>query len=166
MSKHQVLIALGGNLGDRESMLASARQAMQGYLEIDAESGVYETEPWGFEDQPMFLNQVIRGRTDLAPAALLAALKATETELGRRASFRYGPRQIDLDLLAFDDRVVEQEDLVVPHPRMPQRAFVLVPLAEVAPDWTHPITGRTAEQMLTELDRSSVHPWPGDQEKE
>ncbi|MGA9533710.1 MAG: dihydropteroate synthase [Anaerolineales bacterium] len=166
MSNHQVLVALGSNLGDRAALLAAARRAMAEYLEIDAESKIYQTEPWGYADQPMFLNQVIGGRTELAPAALLAALKATERDLGRKESFRNGPRQIDLDLLAYNDRVVEQDGLMVPHPRLAERAFVLVPLVDVAPDWTHPESGQTAGQMLKGLDRSTVHEWREEQKME
>jgi dihydropteroate synthase/2-amino-4-hydroxy-6-hydroxymethyldihydropteridine diphosphokinase len=166
MSNHQVLIALGSNLGDRLAMLSAARQAMGRYLEIDAESSIYQTEPWGYTDQPMFLNQVIGGRTALTPAALLAELKATEQDLGRQASFRYGPRQIDLDLLAYDDRTIEQDGLIVPHPRLAERAFVLVPLAEVAPDWIHPVSGQTTGEMLDRVDRSGVHEWHAEQNTE
>lgn len=166
MSIHQVFIALGSNLGDRAAMLAAARQAMAEVLEIEAESTIYQTDPWGYQDQPQFLNQVIRGRCELEPLPLLAALKAIEADLGRQPSFRYGPRGIDLDLLAYDDRVLQENGLVVPHPRMSERAFVLVPLAEIAPEWTHPVTGRTAAEMLEPLNRSTVREWRADQETE
>jgi len=106
---------------------------------ILAESKIYETPAWGFEDQPAFLNMAIKGKTDLQPEPLLKYLKQLEARLGREPSFHWGPRLIDIDLLFYDELVLDTPQLVIPHPRLHERAFVLVPLADIAPDLVHPI---------------------------
>jgi 2-amino-4-hydroxy-6-hydroxymethyldihydropteridine diphosphokinase len=133
----EAFVALGSNLGDRAANLKRARDAMAaGPLRIDAASSVYETEPWGPVPQGPYLNQVVRGATELAPRALLAALHTIETELGRRRKreVRFGPRTIDLDILVYGELSLAEPDLEIPHPRILERPFVLVPLAEIAPD--------------------------------
>jgi 2-amino-4-hydroxy-6-hydroxymethyldihydropteridine diphosphokinase len=129
--------ALGSNLGDRAGNLARARAALAaGPLKPFAASSVYETEPWGPVAQGPYLNQVVRGETGLAPRALLAALAGIEIDLGRdrKREVRFGPRVIDLDILTYDDIRLSEPDLEIPHPRLLERAFVLVPLAEIAPE--------------------------------
>ncbi len=133
----EVFVALGTNLGDRAANLARARAALAaGPLQSLAASSVYETEPWGPVPQGPYLNQAVRGTTALAPRALLAALAKIETELGRnrKQEMRFGPRVIDLDILLYDDLELMEPDLEIPHPRLLERAFVLVPLAEIAAD--------------------------------
>jgi 2-amino-4-hydroxy-6-hydroxymethyldihydropteridine diphosphokinase len=133
----EAFVALGSNLGDRAANLARARAALDGGpLKLAAQSSVYETEPWGPVAQGPYLNQVVRGTTSLAPRALLSALFAIETKLGRdrRQEVRFGPRVIDLDVLLYGDLAITEPDLEIPHPRLLERAFVLVPLAEIAPD--------------------------------
>jgi 2-amino-4-hydroxy-6-hydroxymethyldihydropteridine diphosphokinase len=133
----EAFVALGSNLGDRAANLARARAALDsGPLKLTAISSVYETEPWGPVAQGRYLNQVVRGMTELAPQALLAALFEIETQLGRdrRQEVRFGPRVIDLDVLLYGDLKIAEPDLEIPHPRLLERAFVLVPLAEIAPD--------------------------------
>lgn len=155
--KHVIYLALGSNLGDR---LANLRQAL-GYLppavEVVAGSTVYETPPWGYLEQPPFYNQVVRAVTDLSPQALLAYLKEIEQRQGRTETVRFGPRPIDIDILFYDDLELETPQLGIPHPRMEGRAFVWVPLAEIAPDLIHPKLGKTAVQVVSELDCSGIH---------
>jgi len=156
-----VLIGLGSNLGDRLENLRRAQEALRAHLQILRASRVYLTEPWGYADQPTFLNQVLVGQTDLPPHALLDAAKSIELELGREPTFRYGPRVIDIDILAYGDLVLKTPRLTIPHPRLAERAFVLVPLAEVAPKWRHPITGLTATEMLAKVGAEGVKPFEG-----
>ena len=126
---------------------------------VQESSPVYETQPWGVTDQPAFLNMVLSGKTHLAPLALLAHLKELETRLGRLPSIRYGPRRIDIDILFFDDILLDTPELSIPHPNLHQRAFVLVPLADLAPELIHPRLGKTVRQMLALVDTSGVKIW-------
>ncbi len=146
------MIALGSNVGDREGNLRRAVSAIGARTRLVAASSVYETEPMYREDQEWFLNCVVVVETDLEPGALLAWLKETEAEMGRdpRAS-RNAPRVIDMDILFYGDRVVSGPSLQVPHPGIPERAFVLVPLDEVRPRLVHPVLGKTAAELLGEL---------------
>jgi len=144
-----VYLGLGTNLGDRRAQLAGALERLGGVVEIDAISRVYESEPVGYREQPVFWNLVLRGGTDLEPEPLLEATQAIERELGRRRSFRNAPRPIDIDMLLFDDEVRVDGTLQLPHPRMLERGFVLRPLAELDPELRHPVTGRTIREELT-----------------
>lgn len=155
-SKEIVHIALGSNLGDRAANLAHATDLMDEVIQISAASSIYETPPWGVIDQPRFLNQVIKGCTTLAPINLLYELKAIERLMGRRETVRYGPRIIDLDILLYGQRVIQYNRLQVPHPRMLERAFVLVPLAEVSPGLVIPGSGQAVETLLKQIDPSGV----------
>lgn len=135
------LIGLGGNLGDVPAAIGAALARLEDSgIKILARSSLYRTSPWGVVEQPDFVNACALGDTTLAPAGLLAATQAVERDLGRQAGLRWGPRPIDLDILAFDDVAMDAPDLTLPHPRLRERAFVLVPLAEIAPDWV--IAGR------------------------
>jgi len=147
----EVFIALGSNLGDRAGNLARARSALAAEVTIRAQSSVRETRPQYVTDQPPFLNMVLRGTTDLAPGALLDFLKKIERNLGRKPTRRFGPRMIDLDILYYEDKIVNEADLVLPHPRIAERDFVLLPLAEIAANHRHPVTGRTTVEMLDVL---------------
>lgn len=148
MKEHIVYLALGSNLGDRLANLKQAISSLTPQLDIKAKSSVYETPPWGFEDQPKFLNQVIKGQTYLDPEPLLKHLKRLEVALGRKESFPNGPRLIDMDLLFYDDLIVEKPSLVIPHSRVHERAFVLLPLTDIAPDLVHPGNKKSVREML------------------
>ena len=144
-------IGLGTNLGDRKENLSKAIEAISLKMSISKQSSLYETTAWGYTDQPDFLNQVIQVETDLSPLRLLNFLKKTEVKLGRVENFRYGPRLIDIDILFYDDLVITTSRLQIPHPMLPERAFVLVPLNEIAPGYIHPILKKTVAELLVEL---------------
>jgi 2-amino-4-hydroxy-6-hydroxymethyldihydropteridine diphosphokinase len=149
MNESTVYLALGANLGDRLHNLRAAIERLRADVLVDRMSAVYETEPAYVIDQPRFLNMVLRGRTALEPASLLAVLKQIERDLGRAIGPRFGPRLIDLDILLYDDLVIATAELTIPHPRMAERPFVLVPLAEIAHHLTPPGWNRTVGAMAT-----------------
>ena len=152
-----VYIALGANLGNREANLRMALRAMTRMAHVQAVSSLYETEPEGAAAQPAFHNAVCRIETGLEPLPLLRFLKTLEHEIGRRPTAEPGaPRPIDLDILLFDDRVVDTDGLTIPHPRMTARPFVLQPLAELAPDTTIPDTDETVAALAKKVGQAGV----------
>ena len=147
-----VAVGLGSNLGDRLANLQNGGRFLRRLLEGIEFSRVYETEPVGFTDQNAFLNACVRGTTRLSPRQLLDELKHMERLAGRTsAGPRYGPRVLDLDLLLYGDCVIQEPDLSIPHPRLRQRAFVLVPLRDIAADWRVPASGAGPERTVREL---------------
>jgi 2-amino-4-hydroxy-6-hydroxymethyldihydropteridine diphosphokinase len=153
-----VYLALGSNIGDREKNLREAIRLLgeSNVRELKL-SSIYETEPVDYLDQAWFLNAVLSAQTDLSPAALLRALRDIESRMGSKKAFAKGPRLIDLDILLYDDATIDTPELQIPHPRMLQRNFVLVPLAEIAPVLRHPYWPATAAECLSRSpDRSEV----------
>ena len=152
MSNREVLLALGSNVGNRLAMLEKALRALdKAGLSITDKSRVWETEPWGVTDQPRFLNMCAKAKTELEPEELLAAVKGVEQELGREKRVHWGPREIDVDILLIGSEIVELPSLRVPHPLMQERAFVLVPLCEIAPEACHPLFHKTVRELLDML---------------
>ena len=151
-----IIIALGANLpsrfGDPAQTLLAARAAMdESGLRVVAESRIWLTAPVPLSDQPWYHNAVVAVETGLAPLAILERLQEIEYDFGRVRTSRNAPRLLDLDLVAYDDVIVDRPALIVPHPRMHERAFVLRPMAEIAPDWRHPVSGLTMDQMIAAL---------------
>ena len=144
-------LGLGTNLGDREDNLRGAVAALASFAKLGALSGVWETAPLYVVDQPAFLNMAACIQTDLAPLALLDRLKGLEDALGRVKSIRFGPRLIDLDILFHGQAVMESERLTLPHPRLSERRFALAPMAEIAADLIHPVSGLSISEMLERL---------------
>jgi 2-amino-4-hydroxy-6-hydroxymethyldihydropteridine diphosphokinase len=153
------VIALGANLGDRLATLTDSVRQIGRLGSIVAVSSLYDTEPVGYSDQPRYLNGVLLLETGLEPDELLDALQRIEHDLGRVRSFRNAPRTLDLDLLFHGNRVMQTDRLTVPHPRLHERAFVLVPLSELAPDLVHPVLGKPIRELLKALpDHGGVVP--------
>jgi 2-amino-4-hydroxy-6-hydroxymethyldihydropteridine diphosphokinase len=148
---NEVILGLGANEGDPWLQLRLAVARIAEVVTFGRVSSVYRTAPEGRPDQPDYLNLVCVGQTGLTPMELLQEMQAIERALGRDPRPRNAPRRIDVDLLAFADRVLSSPDLIVPHPRLQERAFVLVPLVEIAPGWRHPAIGLTAQELLAAL---------------
>lgn len=147
-----VYIGLGSNVGDRK---ANCRRAIEGLnskgIVVMKISSLYETKPWGLKEQPDFINMAAEVETGLPPEELLAAVKDIEKDMGRDSTVKWGPRIIDLDILFYDDIVVNINHLRIPHPLLHERDFVLAPLSEIAPDKVHPVLKKTVRQLKEEL---------------
>jgi len=141
-------LLLGTNLGDRAHNLTSAHRLLNEIGTIKALSPVYITAAWGLTDQPDFYNQAVALSTALEPGALLGAIRSIEIQTGRTDTVRWGPRILDIDILFYGDFIIETENLVIPHPRMHERRFALIPLHDICPDLIHPISGKTITEML------------------
>jgi 2-amino-4-hydroxy-6-hydroxymethyldihydropteridine diphosphokinase len=156
MAPNNIYLALGTNLGNRLRNLRAALAGLPPAVTVLETSPIYETQPWGVTDQPAFLNMVVKCETGRDSQELLVFLKGLETRLGRKPSFRYGPRKIDIDILFYGDLILSTPALTIPHPHLHERAFVLVPLADLAPELLHPLLGRTVRQLLAEVDATGV----------
>jgi 2-amino-4-hydroxy-6-hydroxymethyldihydropteridine diphosphokinase len=157
MKPYKVFLGLGSNLGDRAAFLQGAVDALKQVNGVKVVwcSSVYDTEPYGRKDQAAFLNAAVEIETALSPAELFPSLKRIEHQIGRTSSERWGPREIDIDLLLYDGLVYEDDHLKVPHPELARRKFVLIPLREIAPDLIHPVSGYTVEDLAQSSDDTS-----------
>jgi 2-amino-4-hydroxy-6-hydroxymethyldihydropteridine diphosphokinase len=151
-----VYIALGANLGDRRANLAEALRRMEPDINVEAVSALYESPPQPPAPPPAYLNAACRVTTQLEPRELLAYLKRIEREMGRQTTERWAPRPIDLDIALYDDRIIDEGDLVIPHPRIAERAFVLRPLLDLDPNLTHPVTGERIAELLRRLSEQTL----------
>lgn len=150
-----VYIAFGSNIGDRGKAIEDALALVeQNGMSITKKSKIYETEPYGYTDQPTFLNGAVEVKTDLSCREVLEKLLSIETEIGRVREFKWGPRIIDLDIIFYNDEIYDEEDLKVPHPDMKNRDFVLRPLRDICPNYIHPVFKKTVAELLGELSRS------------
>ena len=155
----RVLLGLGANLGDPVATITTALQRLnQSGVKILKRSGFYRTPPWGPVEQPPFINLCALAQTKLAPRDLLGVAHAVETELGRTRLLRWGPRLIDVDILAYGAEAIHEPDLEIPHPRMTERGFVLVPLLEIAPDWV--VQGRPVRDWAQSVDATGIERLP------
>jgi len=152
----RVILALGSNLGDRCANLRQALEEISAQVSIDKTSSIYETPPWGYIEQPIFLNQVLSGWTSLNPTELLVFLKGIERKMGRVKNFKNGPRLMDIDILLFGKQIVNTETLVIPHPRMLERGFVMLPLSEIEPDLIIPGTNKSVSEFLINVDQKGI----------
>ncbi|MDP2337972.1 MAG: 2-amino-4-hydroxy-6-hydroxymethyldihydropteridine diphosphokinase [Bacteroidota bacterium] len=148
----KLYLLLGGNLGDKQKIFSDARARLNEKVgKITALSAVYETEPWGFQSEDVFWNQVMEISTNLSPEEVLRQTQQIELELGRvRKTNQYDSRKIDIDILFYGDQVVEQENLSIPHPRIQERKFALIPLNEINPELIHPVFQKSIRQLLQE----------------
>ncbi|MCB0395323.1 MAG: 2-amino-4-hydroxy-6-hydroxymethyldihydropteridine diphosphokinase [Flavobacteriales bacterium] len=147
-----IFLLLGSNLGDRHANLALGRAHVEVNVgQITKTSAIYESEPWGLKDQPVFLNQAVELITSLSPQAVLKELKEMEQKAGRNEDHvRWGPRALDADILLFGQMVISETDLQVPHPRLHERRFALIPLAEIAAEQRHPLMNKAIADLLAE----------------
>lgn len=157
--REKIFISLGSNLGDKVHNLENASGKIQEKIgPITLHSNIYETEPWGYSRQPYFLNQVVQIETSLTPLQVLQLLMETETGMGRTRTFRNASRIIDLDILFYGEEIIHEKDLIIPHPSISARKFVLVPLSEIAPQFIHPVLKKPVKQLLDECtDSLEVH---------
>ncbi|HXL56811.1 MAG TPA: 2-amino-4-hydroxy-6-hydroxymethyldihydropteridine diphosphokinase [Chitinophagaceae bacterium] len=159
---NKAYLLTGGNLGNRLNNLDDAAKLIEQYCgKIVQQSSIYKTAAWGFKDQPDFYNQVLAITTNLSPEQLMQKLLAIEEKMGRKREVKMGPRIIDIDILLFNDEIIHQSHLSIPHPRLHERRFALTPLAEIAPNIIHPVLHKTSQELLLECsDTLDVHKMP------
>ena len=153
---HIVYISLGTNLGNRTANLKRAIASLPPQMTVKAKSNVYETPPWGYTEQDEFLNQAVQVTTYLEPEKLIKHIKRLEVAMGRKASFRYGPRLIDIDILFYDDEILDTPSLTIPHPNLHERGFVLLPMMDIAPDHVHPVMKKSIREIIGLCDLGGI----------
>jgi len=154
---NHIYLMIGGNIGDRLANLENARKSIEQRCgHIQKQSSIYETEAWGFKDQPAFYNQALCIETTLSPQDLITTLLAIEVDMGRERLIPLGPRTIDLDIIYYNQSIIESPGLSIPHPKIAVRNFVLAPLVEIAPDFEHPILKKTNFQLYEASTDTSV----------
>src|SRR5260221_2121632 len=156
MDEHMVYLALGSNLGNRAANLKEAINSLSPQMEVKAKSKVYETPPWGYAEQEKFFNQVVMVKTYVEPEPLLKHLKRLEVALGRVASFKNGPRLIAIDILFYDELVVESPALVIPHTHVHYIGIVILPMMDIAPDFIHPVKQRSIQDLIAGCDLHGI----------
>ena len=163
----KAFLLLGSNLGNRSRQLSSARNFLGEQAgKIAASSRIYQTQPWGITQQPLFLNQAVLLNTTLEPLLLLEKILAIEEQMGRHRAEKWGERIIDIDILFYEDRVIHHEKLTIPHPQFQFRNFAMAPMVELAPAWKHPVLGKTVSQLLQESsDPLRAEVWRSSQKK-
>ena len=151
-----IYIGIGSNLGNREENCERAIKLLESnHINVTKRSSMVETEPWGVKDQPKFINMAVEIKTDLKPEELLHLLKNIEAEIGRRPAEHWGPREIDLDILLYDDLILKTQELEIPHPHISEREFVLKPLSDIAPVKIHPVLKKSIKDLFLQFRRSS-----------
>ncbi|MDX1377746.1 MAG: 2-amino-4-hydroxy-6-hydroxymethyldihydropteridine diphosphokinase [Anaerolineales bacterium] len=153
---HIVYLSLGTNLGNRNANLKRAIASLPPQMTVKAKSNVYETPPWGYTEQDEFLNQAVQVTTYLEPEKLIKHIKRLEVAMGRKASFRYGPRLIDIDILFYDDEILDTPSLTIPHPNLHERGFVLLPMMDIAPDHVHPVMKKSIREIIGLCDLGGI----------
>lgn len=149
---HITYLLLGSNLGNRMKYIASAISEIEAKLgSIGRRSSIYQTASWGKHDQPDFINQVIELKTSLEPMDLLSGILGIEADLGRKRIEKWGSRTIDIDILLYDDQIINEPQLIIPHPYMAFRRFCLMPLCEIVPEFIHPVLKKNIQELLLEL---------------
>lgn len=150
---YKAFLSLGSNLGDRQTNLRLSIELLERFdLKIIKLSSIYETAAWGLTDQPAFLNQVIEVETEFLPGSLLMLCQEVEAQMGRQRVKKWGPRNIDVDILIYEDEIMDEDDLMIPHPFMHERRFILVPFCEIAPDLEHPVYDKTIKTLLKDCE--------------
>ncbi len=156
MRGKRIFLGIGSNIGDRKDNILKAIDLIGEKVDIENVGGIYLSKAVGFEDQPDFYNTAVSGYTDLSPKELFLFVKGVEKSMGRVNRFRWGPREIDIDILFYEDLIFRERDLVIPHPRLHKRDFVLKPLIDIDPDLVHPVLKRKLKDIYDFLDQRSV----------